>query len=271
MLPPHRHEDKLPSRILREEILTSERVNALSTEAELFYRRLMSVVDDFGRIEANPRILLAKCYPLQLDRYSPSHVSQMLAECCHVTDNRPLLTAYEVNGKNYIQVNDFGQRERASKYPAPPIRGQMTALDGELRQNAAYARASTTNTTTPPNVESSEKTTTPEVSPGERALIDRFDELQRSFPSPTHVDAAARWWISMVTKGEITQANIGEVFAGLERWKNSKQWAVKGMRHAMDTWLGYARNGTPGSRMWLDHPEQATESELEDAAFRKGA
>lgn len=35
----------MPSRILREGILTSERVNALAPLEELFYRRLMSVVD----------------------------------------------------------------------------------------------------------------------------------------------------------------------------------------------------------------------------------
>ena len=38
----------MPSRVIRDGILESESVNALSWEAELFFRRLMSVVDDFG-------------------------------------------------------------------------------------------------------------------------------------------------------------------------------------------------------------------------------
>jgi hypothetical protein len=42
----------MPVRILREGILTSERVDTLSPAAEVFYRRLMSVVDDFGRFSA---------------------------------------------------------------------------------------------------------------------------------------------------------------------------------------------------------------------------
>jgi hypothetical protein len=45
----------MPNRELREGILTSERINALTFPAEVFYRRLMSVVDDFGRCPAHPR------------------------------------------------------------------------------------------------------------------------------------------------------------------------------------------------------------------------
>ena len=40
----------MPSRILREGINTSPKVNALSPMAELFYRRLMTVADDYGRV-----------------------------------------------------------------------------------------------------------------------------------------------------------------------------------------------------------------------------
>ncbi len=39
----------MPNRVIREGILNSQRVNKLTEPAELFYRRLMSVVDDFGR------------------------------------------------------------------------------------------------------------------------------------------------------------------------------------------------------------------------------
>jgi hypothetical protein len=56
----------MPNRILREGINDSERVNALSpVHAELFYRKLMSLCDDFGRFEANPAVLLGKLYALR--------------------------------------------------------------------------------------------------------------------------------------------------------------------------------------------------------------
>ena len=42
-------ENSMPNRMIREELLTCEKVNELSFGAEIFYRRLMSVADDFGR------------------------------------------------------------------------------------------------------------------------------------------------------------------------------------------------------------------------------
>ena len=141
----------MPNRILREGILTSERVNALSPLAELFYRRLMSAVDDFGRIESNEKILLARCYPLSFDRYSPSNVREWLAECCQMTASGGQMTAlvreYEVSGKKYLQIMNFGQRERASKCPPPDFGGQMTASGGVSPPLAARASTPTPPTT----------------------------------------------------------------------------------------------------------------------------
>src|SRR3990167_11311858 len=57
----------MPNRILREGILSSERINTLSVHAELFYRRLLSVVDDYGRFFAHPALLRSACYPLRVD------------------------------------------------------------------------------------------------------------------------------------------------------------------------------------------------------------
>ena len=104
----------MPSRILREGIITSERVNSLSVDAELFYRRLMSVADDYGRYYAHPGILRAACYPLRLDSVSEQYVKQALSECvaCGV------LVLY--GGGKYLQMVDFRQQTRAkSKFPQP--------------------------------------------------------------------------------------------------------------------------------------------------------
>ncbi len=68
----------MPVRVLREGILTSERVDKLSLPAEVLYRRLMSVVDDFGRFSGNPKLLRAACYPLRLDMVSDADIMQWL-------------------------------------------------------------------------------------------------------------------------------------------------------------------------------------------------
>jgi len=104
----------MPTRILREGIITSEPVNQLSEKAEIFYRRLFSVADDYGRYYAHPSLLRAACYPLQLERVSEADVKRVLSEC----EANVLLLIY--GGGKYLQVVKFNQQTRAeSKFPKP--------------------------------------------------------------------------------------------------------------------------------------------------------
>jgi hypothetical protein len=107
----------VPNRIVREAILTSERVASLAWPEEVFYRRLMSIVDDYGRSEANPQLLRSKCYPLQTDTVRAADISRWMAAC----QKAGLILGYEVAGKQYLELQNFGQQQRsASKCPAPP-------------------------------------------------------------------------------------------------------------------------------------------------------
>ncbi len=107
----------MPNRILREGIITSERIAALSFPAEVFYRRLMSVVDDFGRYFAKPMALRAACFPMQLDRVRDADIEKWLSE---LTEHR-LLRLYDVEQTTFMELLDFRQQVRAkkSKYPDP--------------------------------------------------------------------------------------------------------------------------------------------------------
>jgi hypothetical protein len=118
----------MPTRIVREGILTSERINALSANAELFYRRLMSVADDHGRYPANPTQLRAYCYPLKLDSVKEDSIKKHLAEC----EEAGLIVLYTVAEKYYLQINDFGQRINGkSKFPEPS--GESRGIPGDSR------------------------------------------------------------------------------------------------------------------------------------------
>src|SRR5260221_8753824 len=134
----------MPTRMLRDGILRSERVDQLSPLAELFYRRLMSVVDDYGRYYASPKLLRVDCYPLKEDITS-SAVEIWLAEC----QAAELLALYSVAGKAFLEISDFGQRVRdaPSRFPGPqlPSRADARALrasDGGARASDGGARAS---------------------------------------------------------------------------------------------------------------------------------
>lgn len=129
----------MPTRMVREGILTSERVNALSTNAELFYRRLMNVVDDFGRYSANPTLLRASCYPLKLDSVKEDSISKHLAECVGAR----LIVLYTVEGKSYLELVDFRQQVRAkeSRYPAQPIQ-LLNGCVADAKQTLSTCEAS---------------------------------------------------------------------------------------------------------------------------------
>lgn len=106
----------MPNRIVRDAILSSERVASLGWPEEVFYRRLMSIVDDFGRYEANPQLLRSRCYPLQTDNVRAADISRWMAAC----QKAGLILGYEVAGKRYLEVLNFGQQQRSvSKYPPP--------------------------------------------------------------------------------------------------------------------------------------------------------
>ena len=115
----------MPTRLVREGILTSKRVAALPDwGSEVFYRRLLSIVDDFGRYFGDPILLISGCYPRQIDKVSPENVAEWTRNC----KKAGLIQVYESGGEAYIQVLDFRQKIRAqsSRYPDPPENDQQT-------------------------------------------------------------------------------------------------------------------------------------------------
>lgn len=120
----------MPRRLLREGILRSKRVNSLSIEAELFYRRLMSVVDDYGRYEFDSEILLSYCYPRNSRGVCVADVMQMLRACA--STDPPLIVVYENGGSKYLEITDFKQITRtASKFPEPTESQMITIGDAD--------------------------------------------------------------------------------------------------------------------------------------------
>lgn len=113
----------MPSRLLREGILESTAVNGLSFPAEVFYRRLMSVVDDFGRFDGRPAVLRGRLYALKLDTVREADISRWIAEC----EKAGLIALYTVQQKPYLLFLKLGPaRAKQSKFPAPPAQAEDT-------------------------------------------------------------------------------------------------------------------------------------------------
>ena len=124
----------MPNRILRAGILTSPRIARLGWAEEVFYRRLHSVVDDFGRYYADPGMLRAACYPRQLNKVSDSDVGKWLHSCAAAG----LVRVYPAqDGERYLEVLDFGQQVRAKKSSFPDA---MSTCAADATQTPANAR-----------------------------------------------------------------------------------------------------------------------------------
>ena len=92
----------MPTRLLREGILDSDAVNSLSWAAEVFYRRLMSVVDDFGLFDGRPSIIRSRLYPTKVESVREADIPRWIAECV----NSGLIALYMHAGKPYGQMLD---------------------------------------------------------------------------------------------------------------------------------------------------------------------
>lgn len=106
----------MPRRYLRDGILTSESINSLTPTAELFYRRLMSVIDDWGLFDGRHGIIRAACYPLQLEKTREADIARWIAEC----EKAGVIALYKVNDKPYLYVRNTKFHRRSDpKFPIP--------------------------------------------------------------------------------------------------------------------------------------------------------
>ena len=157
----------MPNRILRDGILTSERVNELSWPAEVFYRRLMSAVDDFGRFWGKPDLLRAALFPLRLEKVSNADVVKWIGE----TRKAGLVSVYSVEAKEYLQLLDFRQQIRATKSKFPDVPSGCVSDAQQLRSNgSAYAPVAVSEV----EDESEDETTARQSSPAREQEFDKF-------------------------------------------------------------------------------------------------
>ena len=103
----------MPNRILKDSICTSPNIDALSREAEVFFYRLLVQCDDYGRMDARPAILRAKCYPLQVDTVSQDDIRRWFAELVCAELIIPVLLKQNPNAglKHFSHHLDLHRRE----------------------------------------------------------------------------------------------------------------------------------------------------------------
>lgn len=120
----------MPNRIIKESICTSENLDKLSSDAEVFFYRLVVVCDDYGIMFATPSILRSKCYPLKIDKVKDRDIEKWIKELCE----SELIFLYSYDGRTYLKFTKWNihQQVRAnkSKFPTPDSEGvQLISID----------------------------------------------------------------------------------------------------------------------------------------------
>lgn len=155
--------------------LDSEKVAALSRSAEIFYFRLLLIADDYGLFDARPTVLRTRLFSMQLDEISNQDIQDFL----HEVEEAGLVRVYCVNGKEYVEIFNYGQRQRGKpKFPLPPNYGgspprnaadycsspQSIANRGSSPRSAAYTETET-ETETETNTKTEGETETKKAAP----------------------------------------------------------------------------------------------------------
>jgi hypothetical protein len=121
----------VPNRLLRDGIITSDRINAISAEAEICFYRLLVVCDDFGRMDARLPILKAQCYPLR-DSTTQTKIESYLAE---LSEHGLIMRYQDSENKPFLAVDKWEQRQRSRPKYVGPMDDGCTPIVGNLSDN----------------------------------------------------------------------------------------------------------------------------------------
>lgn len=105
----------MPTRMIREGLLDSERYSQLSDQGKLFFHHILLLADDFGCLSLSPAYLRRRCF---YDAPSNERIAKLICELVDVD----MLRTYEVDRRALAFIPKFGQRLRVDKpkYPFPP-------------------------------------------------------------------------------------------------------------------------------------------------------
>jgi len=218
----------MPNRILKESICSSDSIDQLSAFQEIFFYRLIVNCDDYGRMDARPKILASRLFPLKDLR------TNQIEDALRALTSAELVILYEVDGKPFLQMKTWDRhqqvRARKSKYPS--------ADDGICKQMISD------DIKCPRNPIQSESNPNPNPNPKAAALGASFDRFWAVYPRHEGKQTALKAFSSLNPSEELLQTMI----QAIEKQKCSDQWKKGGGQY-----IPHPASWIRGKR-WEDEP-----------------
>lgn len=220
----------MPNRILRD-WTTSDTIDRLTPEQECTFTRILMAVDDFGRFEADPRLLSARLYPLRIGKAS----AQQMQSMCDALATHGIIKVYQVEGRKYLQVVKWQNVPRAKTSKFPAMLDTCTA-DAQQMQSGCGASAPVTVTGTEDRNREPEPLSSPGNTGGD--VPEDFKAFWQAFPRKVGREAALKAWAKAKRKPPLS-----EVIAALDAAKRSDQWTKSGGQFIPHpaTWINQGR------------------------------
>lgn len=239
----------MPNRLILESSRASKSLRALSDAAERLWWRLVTCVDDYGRLEADPEVVLAEAFKRRPDGWTEETVTAALLELSAVRegDDHPLIQLYRVGPKTYLQMAKASHHIRCratkSKYPDPESLVDQASLS--FASDGAHPRASARDGMPMPAAASdgahprllseNENGFGNENEKKKDLRVGGFGSVWAIWPKKRSKGQAEKAWRA-VNPNEQLQSRI---VAAIEQAKTSEQWRREGGRFIphLATWL----------------------------------
>ncbi len=203
----------MPNRILKESVCSSENLEGLTWFQEVFFYRLIVNCDDYGRMDARPKILASKLFPLKDIRLN------QISDALRALTSAELVALYEKDGHPFLQMKTWDRhqsiRAKKSKFPEPDSTcKQLQADDFNCKQMISNASKCSRN----PIQSESNPNPNPNTNPAN--ADDRFNEFWDAYPRHEDKKNAKKAFDKLKPDADMLRLML----TSIDRWKQSDQW-----------------------------------------------
>lgn len=215
----------MPTRLIRDGLLTSWRYERLSVEAKLFLFHLFLCADDLGCVELGPTYIRRR---VLFSQDSDERIARLIGELVDVD----LLRTYAVDSTCYGFIPRFAQRVQIkyAKYPMPPESLFSDDQDAETKFKRIKLLSQKTTVGQPldngspddgQHTVSGKRYLKPKpLAPTDVGLAGGFEEFWSAYPKKRSKGDALKAWRALKPNEQLR----AEILAGLQRAMNSAQW-----------------------------------------------